>query len=133
MKTIFSGPRHIPPAQAIALVREAILACPWVDDITSVVHGAAKGIDAAADVVCRERWEVEKEPADWDKHGKPAGAIRNQKMALGSKALIAIWDGASPGTKNMIETARGYGLRVYVHRFRSPQTPAAGRSGFGVT
>lgn len=32
----------------------------------------------------------------------------------GSGTLIAFWDGESRGTKNMIDTARRYGLHVIV-------------------
>lgn len=47
--------------------------------------------------------------ADWDRHGKAAGPIRNREMlkyvgAAGS--LVAFWDGRSPGTADMIEIAR---------------------------
>jgi hypothetical protein len=37
-------------------------------------------------------------------------------MAEYADALIAIWDGESRGTKNMIEEATKRGLRVYVKR-----------------
>jgi hypothetical protein len=30
--------------------------------------------------------------------------------------LIAIWDGSSRGTKNMIEEANKLGLKIYVYR-----------------
>ena len=54
--------------------------------------------------------------ADWETHGRAAGPIRNRKMAENASALIALWDGASRGTKNMIETAQKKGLLVYVKR-----------------
>jgi hypothetical protein len=56
-------------------------------------------------------------PADWDRYGKAAGYIRNETMAANAEALIALWDGRSPGTKHMIDIARKKGLKVYVHRF----------------
>jgi hypothetical protein len=54
--------------------------------------------------------------ADWDKHGKAAGPIRNREMAENADALVAFWDGGSPGTKNMIEEAEKRGLPVRVFR-----------------
>ena len=36
-------------------------------------------------------------------------------MAENAEALIAVWDGMSRGTKNMIDTAKSLGLRVFVH------------------
>ena len=40
---------------------------------------------------------------DWNKHGKAAGPIRNRQMAEYADCLIAVWDGKSRGTKNMID------------------------------
>jgi hypothetical protein len=37
-------------------------------------------------------------------------------MAENAEALIAIWDGQSKGTKNMIDTATKKGLLVFVKR-----------------
>lgn len=47
-------------------------------------------------------------PADWEKHGKAAGMIRNRQMGLVATHLIVFWDGRSKGTRNMLEFA---GLR----------------------
>ena len=47
-----------------------------------------------------------------DSLGKAAGIIRNLDMARNADALIAFWDGRSPGTANMIETARREHLTV---------------------
>jgi hypothetical protein len=44
--------------------------------------------------------------------------MSSQKVVLYSEqafaALIAVWDGKSPGTKHMIETAKARGLPVFV-------------------
>lgn len=50
--------------------------------------------------------------------GAKTGHIRNAEMADNADALIAYWDGESRGTKNMIETAKTKGLKVYVHKYR---------------
>lgn len=42
-------------------------------------------------------------PANWTKHGRGAGPIRNAEMAKVAHGLIAIWDGRSPGTRSAIE------------------------------
>ena len=52
-------------------------------------------------------------PANW-KYGKHAGKIRNAQMAEAAHALIAFWDGKSPGTAHMIKTAKDKGLAVQV-------------------
>ena len=54
------------------------------------------------------RWAIEngipiKEfPANWQEFGRAAGPIRNGEMADYADALIAIWDGRSRGTADMI-------------------------------
>lgn len=58
---------------------------------------------------------VDHYPANWDEHGKAAGFIRNKQMAQVSEALIALYDGVSPGTKSMIDLAHKHGLKVYIH------------------
>jgi len=112
MKTIIAGSRGVSFNQ----VKEALLLCSWTAEITVVVSGTAIGADQHG-----EAWAklcglaVERYPADWKLHGKAAGPIRNRQMAENAEGLIAIWDGESRGTKNMIDTAKSLGLRVFVH------------------
>ena len=53
-------------------------------------------------------------PADWGRYGKAAGPIRNRAMAEFSSGLLAFHDGVSPGTTNMIDTARALNMPVRV-------------------
>lgn len=48
-------------------------------------------------------------------YGKRAGHIRNRQMAECSEALIALWDGKSKGTQNMINVAGELNLRVFIY------------------
>jgi hypothetical protein len=100
--------------RARQLVSEAIERSGWAEAIAIVVHGDARGIDRAAGDIAAGTWPVRKFPAAWDLHGKSAGPIRNREMANYADALIAIWDGESRGTKNMITTATQCGLKVFV-------------------
>lgn len=83
-----------------------------------VVCGEARGADSLG-----KRWALKEGrtvhsfPADWDKHGKSAGYIRNTEMADFADGLIAFWDGKSKGTKNMIDIALQKGLLVKVVRY----------------
>lgn len=117
MRVIIAGGREVKGEKADTLVRDAIANSGWTREIVEVIHGAASGIDSAAHRVCSGVWTVKPVPADWDIHGKSAGPIRNRKMAGMADALIAVWDGKSRGTKNMIETAQKMGLQVYVHHY----------------
>ena len=58
---------------------------------------------------------VQRFPADWGTYGISAGPRRNASMAEYADALIAVWDGVSRGTRNMIQEARKRGLKVYIH------------------
>lgn len=90
--------------------------CPFVKQITTIVSGTAKGIDTYGELyVFTWDLEVVKFPADWARYGRGAGHIRNKEMADFAEALVAVWDGKSPGTKNMIANARKLGLLVFVY------------------
>ena len=112
MKVIIAGGRDYHEYETLL---EAIKESQF--DITTVVSGGAKGVDALGE---RYADEMNKElnvfEADWATHRRAAGPIRNRKMSENAEALIAIWDGQSRGTKNMIETATKKGLLVYVKR-----------------
>jgi len=75
-------------------------------DITEVVSGCAPGADRLGERFAKQyNIPVKKFPADWNKHGKSAGVLRNLEMAEYAEALIALWDGKSKGTAHMIKAA----------------------------
>jgi hypothetical protein len=83
-----------------------------------VISGCARGADMLGERWAYERGhDIMRMPADWEKHGKMAGRIRNVEMAKQAHAVIAFWDGESHGTKHMIETAVRNGLGLKVVRF----------------
>ena len=49
-----------------------------------------------------------------DKYWKLAGLHRNELMAKEADACIVFWDGKSTGTKNMIDLAKKYKLKLRV-------------------
>lgn len=115
MKTIIAGMRNYNNYETML---KAIEACPW--NISTVVLGGATGVDALGELWAQQNeipcqlFPVTRE--QWNEFGKAAGPMRNRQMAENSEALLAIWDGKSRGTKNMIQTAKAKGLHVYVHR-----------------
>ena len=94
-----------------------------------IVSGGARGADKLGERYALERgYQIKQFIPDWeDIEGKPkseikigangkpywtkAGLERNSKMAEYANALISFSLG-TPGTRNMIETARRKGLRV---------------------
>jgi YspA, cpYpsA-related SLOG family len=91
-------------------------------DVDEVVSGCARGADRLGELYAEANGlTVHRFPADWPKYGRSAGPIRNREMAEFADALIALWDGESRGTKNMIETMRSMGKPVVVHLVKKPE------------
>jgi hypothetical protein len=110
MKVIIAGSRDWVTGED---VKAAMDACPFFVNV--VVSGKARGADTLG-----ERWAAEHGhmvapfPADWDTHGKSAGPIRNQEMAEYAGGLVALWDGKSKGTQNMVTEMVKRGKPVFI-------------------
>jgi hypothetical protein len=112
MKLIIAGGRDIDDA---GLVQLAIEDSGWGASVTEVVSGGAPGIDSAGEAIAALHGiRVQRFPAEWHLHGRAAGPIRNEKMAIYGDRLVAIWDGSSRGTKNMIDQMKKLGKPVFV-------------------
>lgn len=79
----------------------------------TLICGAANGADRLA-----ANWAIAREvpfdwfPAEWKKHGKAAGPIRNQKMLeKGQPDLVIAFPGGR-GTADMVSRARAAGVEV---------------------
>ena len=79
-----------------------------------VIHGNAEGADREADFQCRRlAIHTAKVDALWHAHNRAAGLIRNATMLLlQPEFAIGIWDGTSPGTKDMADRAERAGIPV---------------------
>lgn len=110
MKTIIAGSRKgIEYKDVLEAVAHSGI------DVTEVVSGGAIGVDTMGEKWANENSiRIRRFLPDWEE-GLAAGIIRNKQMADYAAALIAVWDGESRGTKNMIEEATKRDLRVYVH------------------
>ncbi|MGC2468017.1 MAG: DUF2493 domain-containing protein [Candidatus Acidiferrum sp.] len=112
MRTIIAGSRT---ANSYDELLRAIGAISWKP--SEIISGAARGADALGEQWARENGvPLRRMPADWDRHGKRAGYLRNAEMLQHADALLALWDGQSKGTAHMIEIARRKGLLVFVWR-----------------
>ncbi len=75
--------------------------------IIEVVSGGANGADALGKKLAKEyNIKYTEFPADWNKHGKAAGPIRNEQIMQYTDKVIAFWDGQSKGTMSAINLAR---------------------------
>lgn len=89
-------------------------------EIDRILHGGAQGVDQFVDIWCHENSvETDVHPIPdwaWDQVGSKAGPLRNSYMVERADAVVAIWDGESPGTLDVIKKsdARGLPLRKVI-------------------
>jgi hypothetical protein len=84
-----------------------------------LIFGGAKGVDSIAEdwaVVNWVKFRVFK--ADWDKHGRAAGPIRNQQMIDEGKPEMGIAFPGGKGTADMTARLRKAGIAVLEIPFR---------------
>ena len=84
----------------------------WLEAGDSIIHGGAPGADMLAAEVAQELGiPARAYPADWRKHGRAAGPIRNQLMLDDGKPDIVVAFPGGKGTADMIRRAMG---RVFI-------------------
>lgn len=110
MKVIVAGSRGITDYELIRTMLDDTRKCGL--DITAIIDGMARGVDCLASRYAAENSiDNIRVAADWKRYGKGAGIRRNIQMAEIADALIAFWDGKSPGTLHMIDCAKAKGLK----------------------
>ena len=123
MKVIIAGSRGLRDQR---IVTAAMQKAEFEKGIkpTAIICGEARGADLLG-----KRWaqangiDVISMPAEWDKHGRSAGPIRNGEMAELADALVAVWDGESVGTRDMIRKANKRNIPVYIHYYDDADQP----------
>ena len=106
--------------------RDGYLKLDTIEGLT-IISGGAKGADLLVEKYIKEgdffpsdksRIFNEIHLPDWDKYGKRAGMIRNQKMIDEKPNLvIAFWDGVSRGTENTISLAKKNKIQTLIVYF----------------
>ena len=120
MRVLVTGSRDWPYPSVVESELNRVLAnLPMTETLTVVEGACPTGADAFA-----YQWvfkalkaggpvKSERHPADWAKHGKAAGPIRNQEMIdLGADLCLAFWHNASRGTHNCYTRASVAGIPV---------------------
>lgn len=81
--------------------------------IDAIIHGGARGADeGAAEWAKSEDIPSRAYAADWKKHGKAAGPIRNQKMIDEAKPDFVVAFPGGRGTADMLRRARDHGIQI---------------------
>jgi hypothetical protein len=111
MKVIVAGSRTI---QDNAVISKAIKSIGL--KITEMGSGNARGVDTLAENYASvHHIPFTNFPAYYDLYGKPAGAIRNDKIVEWADAMVAVWDGRSDGTRELIRAMNKAGKPVFLH------------------
>ena len=117
MRMIIAGSRSIDSPADYERLKRAVQNHPKPAEIVS---GGAKGADKMGERLAAEFGiPVKQFIPDWDGKGKGAGSLRNGDMAVYASdqpngVLVALWDGQSRGTAQMIEVAKNYGLTIEI-------------------
>lgn len=113
MRLIVAGSRDIQDYHTVKEAIDTLVARGMV--ISAIIQGTARGVDQLASRYAREQ-DIENidVPAEWHLYHRGAGAVRNRKMAEMGDALLALWDGKSRGTMNMIKAANKSGIPVTI-------------------
>lgn len=81
--------------------------------ITTIISGHARGADQLAEAWAREASvDCVVFPANWDKFGRSAGAIRNRQMLTEGKPDLVVAFPGGAGTANMVKQATKAGVGV---------------------
>lgn len=118
MILVVSGTRQDLAAEDIYRIQQAIKQWGESLQIEGLYHGGCPtGVDALANRV--RGVPIKVFPADWQKHGKAAGPMRNREMLRAAaehkgSVLLAFPKGRSPGTRGAIQLAMQMGITVEV-------------------
>jgi predicted Rossmann-fold nucleotide-binding protein len=85
----------------------------WLPNDVTVITGGATGVDGAAVDWGIVNWTgLEEYYADWKRHGRAAGPIRNKQMLDEGKPDLVVAFPGGKGTANMVKQAREAGVKV---------------------
>jgi len=85
------------------------------ENLDCIITGGSGNVDAAGTAFAvAQQVDLQIHFAKWKKYGKAAGPFRNCKMARLGTHLLAIWDGKSPGTRNMIDESKRRNLTIQI-------------------
>jgi hypothetical protein len=132
MKVIVAGTRHFSDYNLLHEKLDHLL--QNVTEEIYIISGKAAGADRLGEIYAKAKgYNIIECPAKWTdftvkpcairyrRDGTPynalAGHNRNEEMAKIADACVCFWDGRSTGTKNMIDLAQKYKLKLRVIRY----------------
>lgn len=123
MKLLICGSRKI---ARMSFLHDCLNVFPHTSIVGTIISGGAKGVDKLAIDYAKEHGikpvEVE---ADWYPNGlyNPGAGYKRNRIMLDllnqDDMVLALWDGKSSGTKDMIDISKKKGLEVWVFTVRT--------------
>lgn len=112
MRVLVCGGRDFSDRRALYARMEELYAAHG-KRFSTLIDGGADGADTLA-------WEwagsrglsTERYRADWEKHGRAAGPIRNKRMLDEGKPDLVVAFPGGRGTANMVKQAKAAGVKV---------------------
>lgn len=124
VRLIIAGTRDADHEQARAALRRGFDELELYPELIAAIATGESGVVDRLGKVYATHHQIWHEPfpANWDAIGKAAGPLRNAAMATWAAddngVLVAVWDGKSRGTADMILAAHRCGLEVHVELLR---------------
>lgn len=112
---IIAGGRDYNNFQQLTATMDAVLVNK---SQVTIISGGANGADSLGERYARLRgYPLIVMKADWGKHGKRAGYLRNVDMFKAASAAVCFWNGISRGTAHMIDITMEGGKPLRVIRY----------------
>lgn len=86
------------------------------DNVTEIVSGGAKGVDASAKEYAEaHNLKLTEFLPNYEKYGRSAPLKRNIAIIENVDLVLAFWDGGSHGTKYVIENCKKRNIPIIVY------------------
>ncbi len=90
-------------------------------ETTEIVSGGARGVDASArEYALRHGLKLTEYLPEYGKYGRAAPLKRNITIIENADLVVAFWDGASHGTKYVIDNCKKRKIPVEIHILAIP-------------
>ncbi len=90
-------------------------------ETTEIISGGARGVDASArEYALRHNLKLTEYLPEYGKYGRAAPLKRNITIIENADLVVAFWDGASRGTKYVIDNCKKRKIPIEIHILAIP-------------